>query len=111
MTELLGDARLVIDCTDNAEARRLIQSFVRARDLPCLHGALSADGGFARVVWDEYFVLDQESTAGEATCEDGAQLPFFAMAAATLASSAQAFLQASARASYQLTPGNLVRIA
>jgi molybdopterin/thiamine biosynthesis adenylyltransferase len=109
--QLLGDAALVIDCTDNAEARRLIQGFVRAHDLPCLHGALSADGTFARVIWDEHFVEDEEGEPGQATCEDGARLPFFALAAATLALAAQSFLEDGSRASYQLMPGSLVRLA
>lgn len=111
VTELLGGARLIIDCTDNAEARRLIQGFARRGGVPCLHGALSTDGGFARIIWDEHFVEDEEASPGQATCEDGAQLPFYAMAAATLADVAQGFLESGARASYQLMPGGLVRLA
>ena len=47
---LLGGSALVLDCVDNAEARRVIQGCVRKHSIPCLHGALSADGSFGRVV-------------------------------------------------------------
>ncbi len=109
--QLLGGAVLVIDCTDNAATRRLIQGFVREHNLPCLHAALSADGTFARVIWDELFVADEEDEPGQATCEDDAQLPFFALTAAILAMTAQRFLAEGTRASYQLTPESLTRLA
>jgi len=47
---VLGDAALVLDCTDNIEARQTIQGYVRAKGIPCLHGALSADGSFGRII-------------------------------------------------------------
>lgn len=108
--QVLGGADLVIDCTDNAEARRTIQAFVRANDIPCLHGALSGDGTFARIVWDEHFTEDEEGAEGEATCEDGQQLPFFAMAGAQIAVIAQMFLKDGKRASVQLMPMGIVRL-
>ena len=48
---------------------------------------------------------------GQATCEDADQLPFFALAAATLATAGQRFLAEGTRASYQLTPDTLTRLA
>ena len=60
---LLGGAALVIDCTDNAEARRVIQGFVKPMGIPCLHGCLGAEGTIGRVVWTEQFKPDE---AGEA---------------------------------------------
>lgn len=108
--QLLGGAALVLDCTDNIEARRLITAAVRVTAIPCLHGAVSADGMFARVVWDELFVPDAEGTPGAATCEGGVALPFFAMTGAQMAGVAQAFLVAGARVSYQLTPTSIIRI-
>ena len=89
---LLGDSSLVIDCTDNAEARRVIQRFVKPNEIPCLHGALSGTGDFARAIWTEHFVPDEEGAPGQATCEDGEQLPFFAQASALVAQTAQEFL-------------------
>lgn len=108
---VLDDASLVIDCTDNIEARNLIQGFVTDVDTPCLHGALSADGTFARVMWAEDFVADAEGEDGEATCIDGEHLPFFAAAAAYLAIEAQRFLATGKKQSFQLTPAGLVRLA
>lgn len=109
--ELLGGADLVIDCTDNIEARNTIMDFVRAAKIPCLHGALSGDGSFARIVWDEHFEPDAEGSEGEATCEDGETLPFFAMAAAVLAEAAQEFLATGRRRCYHLSPTGMVRLA
>lgn len=109
--QVLGGAALVIDCTDNAEARRTIQAFVRKNDIPCLHGALSGDGTFARAVWDEHFKEDEEGQEGEATCEDGQQLPFFAMAGAQIAVAAQMFLEDGKQASLQITPTGTMRLA
>lgn len=108
---ILGNAKLVLDCTDNAEARRVIQGWVRAAGIPCLHGALSADGSFGRIVWDEHFVADEEGVAGQATCEDGLALPFFALAAAQMAATAQVFLTKGVKRSFQLTESGIIRLA
>jgi molybdopterin/thiamine biosynthesis adenylyltransferase len=103
--------KLLLDCTDNAEARRLIQDYAKKHKVPCLHGALSADGTFARVIWTEHFVLDEEGTEGEATCIDGEHLPFFAMAASVMSVEAQRFLKTGKKCSFQLTPSGLTRLA
>ena len=108
---LLGGAALVIDCTDNGAARRCIKAFVRKNNIPCLHGCLSADGQFAQVIWDEIFEEDDEGTPGQATCEDGANLPFHALAAAQLAVVAQMFLSTGTRRSLMLLPDKTVRLA
>jgi predicted ThiF/HesA family dinucleotide-utilizing enzyme len=107
----LGKAALVIDCTDNAAARRVIQKHVRKHGIPCLHGALSADGTFGRIVWDEHFVADEEGKEGQATCEDGEQLPMFALAAAQIAVTAQRFLKDGTKQSFQVMPTGIVRLA
>lgn len=108
---VLSEAALVIDCTDNAAARRVIQKHVRKHGIPCLHGALSADGIFGRIVWDEIFVLDEEGKEGQATCEDGEQLPMFALAAAQIAVTAQRFLKDGTKQSFQVMPTGIVRLA
>jgi len=108
---LLGEAALVLDCTDNAEARRVIQRQVQAAGTPCLHGALSADGTFGRVVWDEHdFTADEEGEPGQATCEDGQQLPMFALVAAQLAVAAQRFLDSGQQQSFQISPSGIIRL-
>lgn len=102
--ELLGGAGLVIDCLDNGASRRLVQDFVRANKIPCVHGALAADGGFGRAIWDDQFTIDDEGTGGAATCEDGEHLPFIAVAASLLAKSAQDFLLHGKKVGYQIHP-------
>jgi len=102
--KLLGGSDLVIDCLDNGAARRLVQGFVRKHGIPCLHGALAPDGGFGRCIWDESFVIDDESGAGAATCEDGAFLPFIALVSAYLARAAQVFLATGKRNGYSVSP-------
>lgn len=100
--ELLGGATLVLDCLDNGASRRLVQTFTRELQVPCVHGALSADGVMGRVVWDDKFNIDDESAEGAATCEDGAHLPFIALVSAQLARSAQEFLQTGRQLSHQI---------
>lgn len=104
-TILKGD--LIIDCLDNGEARRIVQNYARTTSTPCLHGALAADGGFGRVVWDENFKIDEASGTG-ATCEDGAHLPFIAITSAHLAYAAQEFLLSGVQRGYQVHPGGVI---
>jgi len=107
--QLLGGSDLVIDCLDNGEARRLVQNFVRAEKIPCVHGALAADGGFGRVIWDEQFEID-EATGGGATCENGEHLPFIAVTATLLAKAAQDFLLHGAKRGYQIHPAGVFSV-
>ncbi|NIT77346.1 MAG: thiamine biosynthesis protein ThiF [Anaerolineae bacterium] len=108
--QLLGAADLIIDCTDNFAAREIIQGFAREHEVACLHGCLSADGDLARVVWTEHFTADAEGEEGEATCEDGRNLAFHALAAAMIAQVAQKFLEEDAKQSWQVTPFTVVRL-
>jgi molybdopterin/thiamine biosynthesis adenylyltransferase len=114
--ELLGKADLVIDCLDNAVARLDIQMFIRnfaergySKSIPCLHGALDANGSFGRVVWDENFTIDSETGLGTATCEDGAHLPFIAVTASYLAYAAQRFLRDGRQIGFEISPGGAIR--
>jgi molybdopterin/thiamine biosynthesis adenylyltransferase len=101
---LLGNSNLVIDCLDNGASRRLLQNNVRQPHvIPCLHGALAADGAFGRVIWDEHFVVDDE-TVGAATCEDGAHLPFIVTVASFIARSAQLFLKTGKKQGWSIAP-------
>jgi molybdopterin-synthase adenylyltransferase len=108
--QLLGGADLVVECVDNGATRRSIQAFVRARGLPCLHGALSADGMFGRVIWDEHFVIDDEDVVGQATCDGGQHLPFIALAGAALAQAIQDFVAHGQRTNLYVRPGAIQRI-
>jgi molybdopterin/thiamine biosynthesis adenylyltransferase len=107
---LLRDVDLILDCTDNLEARRLIQGFALDCDTPCLHGALSADGSFARIMWAGDFEADAEGEDGEATCIDGEHLPFFAAAAAYMAIEAQRYCATGKKSSFQLTPAGIIKL-
>ena len=108
--QVLGKADLVIDCTDNIEARLVIKAFHEAKGVPTLHGALSASGDFAMVMWTEHFTPDAEGAEGQATCEDGVQLPFFAIAGAHIAQEAQRFLKDGTKRSLQVTPTSVLRL-
>lgn len=102
--QVLSGSDLIIDCLDNAEARGLVQTFARTAPVPCLHGALSADGQMGRVVWDADFRIDSEGSAGAATCEDGEHLPFIGMVSTYLARSAQEFLKSGRKIGWQVYP-------
>lgn len=109
VNELLGPRGtdkpvLVVDCVDNAATRTLIQNHCRIHSIPCLHGALAADGQFGRVIWSEQFVIDSDAS-GAATCEDGEHLPFIALTAAYLARAVQIFLRSGKRVGFSVTPG------
>lgn len=107
---LLGNAALVVDCTDNIEARRVIQEFVVAKGIPCVHGSLSAEGDFGRIMWTEAFKADAEGAVGQATCEDGEQLPFFFYAGALLAQEVQKYLKDGSKRSFQFSPLSVTRL-
>ena len=107
--QLLGGADLLIDCLDNGESRRLVQGFAKEKGVPCLHGALAADGGFGRVVWTDAFVIDDEAT-GAATCEDGEFLPFIGLVACCLAVAVQRFRQDGRKVGFSISPTAVQKI-
>jgi len=107
--QLLGGSDLVIDCLDNGEARRLIQGYVRKNGIPCLHGAVDANGTFGRIIWDEGFVIDDEDAVGAPTCENGEHLPFLSIVSAHVAHAAKEFLAKGTRLGYQVSPGGTTR--
>lgn len=107
--QLLAGSDLIIDCLDNGDARRVVQGYARKTSIPCLHGALAADGSFGRVIWDQDFQIDDESGAGAATCEDGAHLPFIAIVSSFLARSAQEFLSKGKHIGFSVHAGGAVR--
>ena len=99
----LPTAHVVVDCLDNGASRRLVQGYVRQHSIPCLHGALAAGGTFGRVIWDEGFVVDDE-TAGAPTCEDGEFLPFIALTSAYLARAVQEFTLTGKKVGFSVSP-------
>lgn len=107
---LLENSDLVVDCLDNAEARILIQQYVRQNNIPCLHGALAADGQFGQVMWDERFKIDSENVTGEPTCHAGEQLPFISVISSLLAQSVHEFLVNNRMVSYQISPTSVFRV-
>lgn len=107
---LLASSDLVIDCTDNAATRNQIQKYCKEANIPCLHGCLSADGTLARAIWTEHFIADAEDSSGGATCEDGRNLPFHALAASILTATAQRFLEEGVKQSWHITPTSLLRL-
>ena len=82
---LCGAADLVVDAFDNAKSRRILSTWAKGAHKPLVHAAVSADGTFGIVRWDERFVPDAEDHAGQATCEGGEHLPMIAMVSSTLA--------------------------
>lgn len=107
--QLLSGADLIIDCLDNAEARKIVQDFARKNKVPCLHGTLAADGAFGRVVWEQDFVIDPETVGGAATCDGGEFLSFIGLVASLLARSAQEFLKNGKRIGFEVHPTGVIR--
>ena len=106
---VLGGSDLLVDCVDHAPTRLLLQAYAREQGLPCLHGALAADGAYARVHWSERFAVD-EGGEGEATCEDGQHLPFIATVSAHMALVLQRFLETGERRELHLHPGGVIPV-
>jgi molybdopterin-synthase adenylyltransferase len=94
---LCGRADLVVDAFDNAKGRRLLSAWARAARRPLVHAAVSGDGTFGLVRWDERFVADEEGAPGQATCEGGEHLPLLAVIASTLARAVQDFVRDGTR--------------
>jgi len=88
---LCGAADLVIDCFDNAASRKVLSDFARANGKALVHAAISGDGTFGLVRWDERFAPDAEDQAGQATCEGGEHLPMIGQLGAVLARVVQDF--------------------
>jgi molybdopterin-synthase adenylyltransferase len=101
---------LIIDCFDNQASRQVLSTHARAAGLPLVHAALSADGRFGMVRWDEHFTADAEGAAGQATCEGGEHLPFIGLLAAALARTIQDFLARSERRGAMVSLSGITRV-
>lgn len=105
---ILRGSTLIVDCFDNAAARKVVQDYARLHDIPCIHGALAADGQFGRVVWDENFVIDSESVVGQATCDGGEHLPLIVVTSAYLVRAVQKFIEiGEKRIGWTIHPGGV----
>ncbi len=91
VTQLCGAADLLVDCFDNLASRKVLSDFARANGKALLHAAVSGDGTFGLVRWDERFVPDAEDVAGQATCEGGEHLPLIGLLGAAIARAIQDF--------------------
>lgn len=108
--ELLVDSDLIVDCLDNGESRTIVKNFAEEAEIPCVHGAIDANGTCGMISWNEKFQVDFESTEGEATCEDGQHLPFIAQVSAALAQSVQSFLEQGKKLGFMVYPTNSIAI-
>ena len=108
--QLLDGSDLVVDCTDNAEARHLMRCFALIEHVPLIHGALAAGGEFGRVGWYPEFKVDSEVWAGAATCEDGRFLPMIVTVSSYLAKAVQTYLATGKQLSFQVSPVSAVRV-
>jgi len=97
VAEVCAGAQLVVDCFDNRAGREVLSAHARAAGVPLVHAALSGDGTFGLIRWDERFTADAEDQAGQATCEGGEHLPFIGVLGAALARAIQDFVKEGAR--------------
>jgi molybdopterin/thiamine biosynthesis adenylyltransferase len=109
--QLLADCTLAVDCFDNADSRLALSEAARATAVPLVHGALSADGTFGLVRWDERFTPDREDTEGQATCEGGEHLPMIGLMGAILARAIQDFLARAERRDFLVSLSGVQRTA
>ncbi len=107
--ELLAGCDLAVDCFDNAASRELLSERARELTVPLLHAALSGDGTFGMVRWDERFTADREDAAGQATCEGGQHLPLIGLVGATLARAVQDFVRSGDRHDFMISLSGVTR--
>jgi molybdopterin/thiamine biosynthesis adenylyltransferase len=103
---ILADVGLVVECFDNATSRRVVQNHVRAKQKPCVHAGLAANGEFGVVRWDQHFTIDEESSPGQATCEGRGFLPLILRVTSSLVASIQFFLADGRQVNWNVSPGN-----
>jgi molybdopterin/thiamine biosynthesis adenylyltransferase len=107
---LLRPANLVIDCVDNLATRRLLSIEASRTKKPLLHGAISANGDYARSIWDERFEADAEpSTGNTATCENGDHLPFVIIASAYIAQAVKTYVIKGVKENFEISPTHVRR--
>lgn len=97
VAQLCAGAGLIVDGFDNAESRRILSEHARATSTPLVHAAISGDGTFGLVRWDERFAPDAEDHAGQATCEGGEHLPLIGLLDGALARTIQDFVKGGVR--------------
>ncbi len=100
---ICATADLLVDCFDNQASRNLLSAYARKKSAALVHAAISADGTFGLVRWDERFVADAEDAEGQATCEGGEHLPLIAQVSATLARAVQDYLRGGLRRDFQIS--------
>lgn len=109
--ELLDGCDLAVDCFDNMASRVLLRERARELSIPLVHGALSADGTFGLVRWDERFAPDEEDEEGQATCEGGEHLPMIGLIGSTMARAIQDFVASGGQHDYMISLSGAARTA
>ena len=89
--QLCGRADLILDAFDNIASRMVLSSYAKKTSKALVHAAVSGDGSFGIVRWDERFAPDAEDAAGQATCEGGEHLPLIGVLGSSIARVVQDF--------------------
>jgi molybdopterin/thiamine biosynthesis adenylyltransferase len=89
--QLCGRADLIVDAFDNIASRMVLSNYAKKTGKALVHAAVSGDGTFGIVRWDEHFAPDAEDAAGQATCEGGEHLPLIGVLGSSIARIVQDF--------------------
>ncbi len=100
---LCSSAELLVDCFDNLKSRTLLSDFARKTNKPLVHAAISGDGTFGLVRWDERFKPDAEDTEGQTTCEGGEHLPVIGALGSALAGIIRDFVKNAVKRDVMVT--------
>jgi len=82
---LLMGSNLVIDCTDNGTARKLIAHTCYCHRIDLVHAGIDAAGTFGKIFWQGSNVIPDNGGEGKVTCEDAENRAHHALVAAVLA--------------------------
>lgn len=100
--KLLQDSALVIDAFDNIPARRAVAEAARQAGLTCLHIALGGDGDYGCGLWDDAYILPDETDAPD-RCDYPLTRPLAQLVAAAGAEVAVGFLLTGERRGFEVT--------
>jgi molybdopterin/thiamine biosynthesis adenylyltransferase len=108
---LCASADLIVDAFDNAKSRRILSDYARGKGKRLVHAALSRDGTFGIVRWDERFEPDEEDKEGQATCEGGEHLPLIGVLGSSLARVIQDYVKDGTQRDVMVALGSVTTTA
>lgn len=104
-TRLLDRSALVADTFDNSAAREAVSVAARARDMPCLHVGVGADGLYGSGIWEPGYQVPRD--APDDPCDYPLTRPLALVLAALAARAITTFFADGQRRDFEVTWSDL----